>query len=59
MARLHLVYDPDGRLTMPPTDMIKQLKLQIAIMDIPDDLTDEKIAEIAEQLSKLFLGNML
>jgi hypothetical protein len=58
MARLLLLYDPTGALEGMPTEMVAFLGAKQARLDVPDDLSDVDIYEIARSLAELLLEQL-
>jgi hypothetical protein len=54
MAKLHVIYDRDGRLqnNLPPD------KFKVAIIDIENDFGDDQIEAYVNLLSELLLEQM-
>lgn len=58
MARVIIVFDPDGRLGPVPEDEAHATRIKQAMLDLPDDLADRDIYEIARKLAELLLEQL-
>lgn len=58
MARLLIIYSPDGRLDPAAPEFVEGLRLKQAMLDIPGDLANRDIYEIARRLAELLLEQL-
>lgn len=54
MAAIHVIYDPRNKLSVPHTP--ESFGVSIAVLQIPDELTDDQIKETARQLAEMVLN---
>lgn len=54
MARLHVIYDPNDKLTTQSEHM-NRLGIKGAIMPISNELTNDEIGEVGKQIIILLL----
>lgn len=57
MARLHVIYDPTETLQCRP-EIENRLKLKMASLSIPDDMTYEDAKDIVTELVELLVKQL-
>lgn len=55
MATIHVIYVPDRKTLVVPTEMLHQLKASYALLTIPDTMTDDQVADTANKLATMVL----
>jgi hypothetical protein len=55
MPKLHIIYDPTGRL-QSRDDYVEKLGIKVAIMSVSENLGPEEIKTTAEQLAAMLLN---
>jgi len=58
MALLHIVYDPEAKISMPDVNFLHATKAQVAVLSIPDNLENTDIYAIARKLAELLLEQL-
>ncbi len=58
MAQLLIVYDPNDRISLMPTDQRKHLDVKEAILPVAEDLENSDIYTLARKLAELLLEQL-
>lgn len=58
MPKLHVIYDPHDRVEVPDPEVLKSLKLRIAVLSLSDDQDPNHIATRALEVAHILLKEL-
>lgn len=55
MPALHVMYDPNEKVSIPSAEMIKKMGVSVVVISIQDGLDPERLEETSRRIARLLL----
>lgn len=55
MATIHVIYDPQNKLSVPSAEFVKATGISMAILSLPDVIDNNNIDDLCDRLTEMLL----